>query len=162
MPEEFHGTPETQTDESYNHPEDIEHFSHHEDIEMKEALRESKFTGVSIEETFESHEPKPKDAASPAEQPDGEPRPAAEYEEPPHPYGDFVEAQGAAQAEAAPSGPRYVRSAKPDPLDKLRNARKESGRTDEWGTGEGGYKVPKTPVERMRWVVRSLSVFSVS
>ncbi|KAH8921103.1 hypothetical protein BT69DRAFT_1298898 [Atractiella rhizophila] len=32
----YHSTPETQTDESYNHPEDIAHFTHHEQIELEE------------------------------------------------------------------------------------------------------------------------------
>ncbi|EGG11472.1 uncharacterized protein MELLADRAFT_115270 [Melampsora larici-populina 98AG31] len=34
--ESHHGTPETQTEESYAHPEDIKHFSHHQEIEAKE------------------------------------------------------------------------------------------------------------------------------
>jgi hypothetical protein len=49
-PEKYHSTPETQTDESYNHPEDIEHFSHHQAIEKIEAEREAKFQGISTEE----------------------------------------------------------------------------------------------------------------
>ena len=48
--EKYHSTPETQTDESYNHPEDIEHFSQHEAIERLEAEREAKFQGISTEE----------------------------------------------------------------------------------------------------------------
>ncbi|CDO73124.1 hypothetical protein BN946_scf185007.g178 [Trametes cinnabarina] len=55
--EQFHSTPETQTDESYNHPEDIEHFAHHEAIERQEAEREAKFQGVSVEEVIAQHEP---------------------------------------------------------------------------------------------------------
>jgi len=48
--EKYHSTPETQTDESYNHPEDIEHFAQHEAIEKQEADREAKFQGISAEE----------------------------------------------------------------------------------------------------------------
>jgi hypothetical protein len=51
-PEKYHSTPETQTDESYNHPEDVEHFSQHQAIEKVEAEREAKFQGISTEEFF--------------------------------------------------------------------------------------------------------------
>ncbi|GAA6031666.1 hypothetical protein JCM8097_001923 [Rhodosporidiobolus ruineniae] len=43
--EQFHNTPETQTEESYNHPEDIEHFMSHEQIEDEEEERVRHFTG---------------------------------------------------------------------------------------------------------------------
>ncbi|TKY87467.1 hypothetical protein EX895_003481 [Sporisorium graminicola] len=47
----YHNTPETQTDEAYNHKEDIEHFAHHEQIEKEEEQRERKAEGLpSIEE----------------------------------------------------------------------------------------------------------------
>ena len=47
----YHNTPETQTDSSYNHPEDIEHFAKHEKIEQEEEQRERKAEGLpSIEE----------------------------------------------------------------------------------------------------------------
>ena len=52
----YHSTPETQTDESYNHPEDIEHFAQHEQIEREEAEREAKFQGISVEEALAQHE----------------------------------------------------------------------------------------------------------
>ncbi len=51
-PEKYHSTPETQTDESYIHPEDIEHFSHHEKIERVEAERLAKFQGISVEDVL--------------------------------------------------------------------------------------------------------------
>ncbi|KAF5383366.1 hypothetical protein D9757_008408 [Collybiopsis confluens] len=54
--EEFHSTPETQTDESYNHPEDIEHFAMHEQIERKEAEKEAKYQGISVDEALAQHE----------------------------------------------------------------------------------------------------------
>ena len=50
LAEQYHSTPETQTDESYTHPEDIEHFAHHEEIERQEAEREARFQGISVEE----------------------------------------------------------------------------------------------------------------
>ncbi|WVR03980.1 hypothetical protein IAU60_000979 [Kwoniella sp. DSM 27419] len=43
----YHSTPETQTDESYNHPEDIQHFKHHAAIEDEEDARERKFEGLA-------------------------------------------------------------------------------------------------------------------
>ncbi|KAH8090260.1 hypothetical protein HD553DRAFT_346791 [Filobasidium floriforme] len=42
----YHNTPETQTDESYTHPEDIEHFAEHEHIEAEEDAREREFEGL--------------------------------------------------------------------------------------------------------------------
>ncbi|GAA6002161.1 hypothetical protein JCM10207_003103 [Rhodosporidiobolus poonsookiae] len=43
--EQYHNTPETQTEESYIHPEDIEHFMSHEQIEDEEDDRIRHFTG---------------------------------------------------------------------------------------------------------------------
>ncbi|WWC87690.1 uncharacterized protein L201_002582 [Kwoniella dendrophila CBS 6074] len=43
----YHSTPETQTDEAYNHPEDIAHFRHHGEIEDEEDARERKFEGLN-------------------------------------------------------------------------------------------------------------------
>lgn len=55
--EQFHSTPETQTDESYNHPEDLEHFAHHEAIEREEARREAAYQGITVEEALAQHDP---------------------------------------------------------------------------------------------------------
>ncbi|KZT08596.1 uncharacterized protein LAESUDRAFT_748701 [Laetiporus sulphureus 93-53] len=54
--EQFHSTPETQTDESYTHPEDIEHFAQHENIERQEAEREARFQGITVEEALAQHD----------------------------------------------------------------------------------------------------------
>jgi len=54
--EQFHSTPETQTDESYNHPEDLEHFAHHEAIEREEARREATYQGITVEEALAQHD----------------------------------------------------------------------------------------------------------
>ena len=67
--EQFHSTPDTQTDESYNHPEDIEHFAAHEAIERKEAEREAEFQGISVEEAIKVHEDAEKEAAEAAKKP---------------------------------------------------------------------------------------------
>jgi hypothetical protein len=64
-PEKYHSTPETQTDESYVHAEDIEHFSHHERIEREEAERLAKFQGISVEEVLKyQSKPDPGQAAT--------------------------------------------------------------------------------------------------
>ncbi|KAJ1021421.1 hypothetical protein NDA13_005462 [Ustilago tritici] len=47
----YHNSPETQTDESYNHKEDLEHFAKHDKIEEEEERRERKAEGLpTIEE----------------------------------------------------------------------------------------------------------------
>ncbi|KIJ22200.1 hypothetical protein PAXINDRAFT_106111 [Paxillus involutus ATCC 200175] len=62
--EQFHSTPETQTDEAYNHPEDLEHFGHHETIERQEAEREAQYQGITVEEAMQAHEEVPAKADS--------------------------------------------------------------------------------------------------
>lgn len=117
-PEQYHSTPETQTDDSYNHPEDIEHFSHHEKIELEEAEREAVYQGISVEEAMREH--------------------------------DLPE-----QAESAPR-PKITRGApKQDPAVKYKDIEKETESQSEWGTGEQGYKQPKSPGEKMRSVMPS-------
>ena len=113
MTELFHSTPETQTDESYNHPEDIEHFSHHEAIEREEARREAKFQGITVEEALAQHDPD----AQPKKQPKLTRVPPPEKQEPEVRYG---------------------------------GAKEESKNKAEWGSGDEGFKTPKTPAERLR------------
>ena len=114
MTEQFHSTPETQTDAAYNHPEDIQHFSHHEAIERLEAEREAKFQGITVEEALRAHE------------------------EPP----------------AKPERPKITRvPPKQDPAEKYKDIAKETENQSEWGTGEQGYKQPRSPGEKMRSVV---------
>ncbi|CAD6933135.1 unnamed protein product [Tilletia controversa] len=49
----YHNKPETQTDDSYTHKEDIEHFSHHEKIESEEEERERHAEGMPSREEDE-------------------------------------------------------------------------------------------------------------
>ena len=42
----YHNTPETQTDESYTHKEDLEHFAHHDEIEAEEDALVNKAQGL--------------------------------------------------------------------------------------------------------------------
>ncbi|KAI5998044.1 hypothetical protein EDD15DRAFT_2572555 [Pisolithus albus] len=116
--EQYHSTPETQTEESYNHPEDIEHFSHHDTIERKEYEREARYQGISVEEAMHAHEQAPV-------------RPPAE-------------------SAPRPKITRGVPPEKQDPSVRFKDINKESTAQSEWGTGEQGYKQPKSPAERLR------------
>ncbi|KAF8602313.1 hypothetical protein BDV93DRAFT_538376 [Ceratobasidium sp. AG-I] len=73
--EMYHNTPETQTDESYNHPEDLEHFAHHEEIEKLEDERERKYEGLAADGI---HEAAP-DPADPSAEPELKPGPKYTY-----------------------------------------------------------------------------------
>jgi len=106
--EQFHSTPETQTDESYTHPEDIEHFAHHEAIEREEALREAKYQGITVDEALAQHNP-----------------------------------------DSQPQKPNKI----PPPEKQDPEVRYSGAKDDtkaEWGAGNEGFKVPKTPAERLR------------
>ena len=70
--EMYHNTPETQTDESYNHPEDIEHFAHHEEIERVEEERERKYEGLAEDGVHKA-------PADPNAEPDQKPGPKYTY-----------------------------------------------------------------------------------
>ncbi|ORY88887.1 hypothetical protein BCR35DRAFT_276524 [Leucosporidium creatinivorum] len=52
--EQFHNTPETQNEEDYIHPEDIEHFMAHEQIEAEEEERIREFQGLPVDEELAS------------------------------------------------------------------------------------------------------------
>ena len=126
--EQFHSTPETQTDESYNHPEDLEHFAHHEAIERQEAEREAKFQGISVEEALAQHE-------------------AHDHEEPPK-----VEQQGDVDQQATLNNgvPKFTRTPPEDPIERFQKAKAAGASQDEWGTGDGGYKPPRNPADRLK------------
>lgn len=143
--EEFHSTPETQTDESYNHPEDIEHFAQHEAIELREAEKEAKFQGITVEEALKQHEPHE----------DGDGATPAPLETDPQ----FVEQAGSGNANilleepspVVPPNPKVTRVTPPekqDPAVKYKDASKS--RQEEWGSGDAGYKSPSSPSDKMR------------
>lgn len=144
--EEFHSTPETQTDESYNHPEDLEHFAQHEAIELKEAEKEAKFQGITVEEALKQHEPPEEGEATPP---------------PPETDPQFVAQPGGAEAPKVddpsepkmPPNPKVTRVTPPEkqePKLKFKDATKQRGSQEEWGAGSEGYKSPTTPSEKMR------------
>ncbi|KAJ7109816.1 hypothetical protein C8R44DRAFT_263585 [Mycena epipterygia] len=154
--EEFHSTPETQTDESYNHPEDLEHFAHHEEIERKEAVKEAAFQGISVEEALKSHELPPDHAAAPA---GGEtvqtPEELAQHPAAvPHPHDEQVVPEPPVEApsvtDSKPKVTRVPPPEKQDPSVKFKGAKTEGDRKGEWGTGSEGYKPPTNPSDKMR------------
>ncbi|KAI0249533.1 hypothetical protein BJV78DRAFT_1226880 [Lactifluus subvellereus] len=124
--EQFHNTPETQTDESYIHPEDLEHFAQHEAIEITEAEREAIFQGISVEEALAQHMIPVASEKSPAEQANT----------------DDQDVQKKFERQPPPE--------QQDPAVRFRQAKAESAAHGEWGSGEDGYKAPKSPSERMR------------
>ncbi|KAN0121620.1 hypothetical protein V8E52_003516 [Russula decolorans] len=127
--EQYHSTPETQDASAYVHPEDIEHFSHHEFIEREEAEREAVFQGISVEEAVAQHT---------------EPPPASDDQHPP--------AEGAKvdEQEVPKKFERLPRPEEQDPALRFSRAKSESEAHGDWGSGEAGYKPPTTPGERMR------------
>jgi len=119
--EQYHSTPETQTDESYTHPEDLEHFAQHQAIERKEAEREAKYQGVPVEEILKVQE----DVINAAQKQNSD-------------------------GSQAPLKPVKRVAENQDPLAKFKNAQSEGARKGEWGTGEGGYKPPTEASDKMR------------
>lgn len=147
--EEFHSTPETQTDESYNHPEDLEHFAHHEAIEHKEAEREAEYQGISVEEALAQHD----ETVESPEHHDSESAPAANdssTEEKAAPLPGQADHPHDDDAGAPKKIQRPVPPEKQDPAVRFREAKAESERHGDWGTGEAGYKPPSSPSEKMR------------
>lgn len=148
--EEYHSTPETQTDEAYNHPEDIEHFASHEKIEVQEAVREAKFQGISVEEALAQHEPPPEDPNAPV------PESSTSNDS------SNVVAEGGDVAQEPVAAPgkkvQVQRQPSPDSVDpaiRFREAKAESEKHGEWGSGDSGYQFPGSPSEKMRYVQSS-------
>ncbi|KAJ7292924.1 precursor to secretory protein Ssp120 [Mycena rebaudengoi] len=177
--EEFHSTPETQTDESYIHAEDIEHFAHHEDIEKKEAIKEAKYQGISVEEVLASHEPHdspppppPDHSEQSAASTEGDTPAAAEGEgiqtpdelpqHPivPHPHDEQIIPEPPLEPPSPPDAagkPKITRGTPPekqDPNIKFKGAKSEANKKGEWGTGSEGYKPPTNAGDKMRYNTR--------
>lgn len=142
--EEFHSTPETQTDEAYNHPEDLEHFAHHEHIENQEAEKDAAYQGISVDELI-------KDRLAAAEA--AEKAAAAAAASKAAAIGDIpVEGDGHQDPVAAPKAgvTRVPPPEKLDPSIKYADARAKAAANAAWGNGEAGYKAPAKPEEKMR------------
>ncbi|ODN80739.1 hypothetical protein, variant [Cryptococcus amylolentus CBS 6039] len=147
----YHSTPETQTDESYSHPEDIQHFRHHAEIEDEEDSRERKFEGLSndanLEKDHVAADPLDHHAHAPGEGPPADDiPPLAEGEENLKP-GDEVD----------PPAPKPVVPKRVDP-DAAPQRILDGGKVGdleglkEVAQGQPGYGGgrPRTPEERLR------------
>ena len=131
--EQFHSTPETQTDESYTHPEDIEHFAQHREIERNEAEKEARFQGISVAEVLDQMQmgSTPPNSGDPSHDQDAHAPPAG-----------------------GPPKPKIMRQTPPerqDPSVKFAGAAREKDKQSEWGQGSEGYKTPKNPLDKMRY-----------
>ncbi|CAE7060041.1 unnamed protein product [Rhizoctonia solani] len=120
--EMYHNTPETQTDESYNHPEDIRLIVNisltHEEIERVEEERERKYEGLADDGIHK---------AVPSGEPNADPelKPNPKY--------------------------TYTRASKGDPAPGQHDEWKRDAEGKEaWGQGDGGYKRPKEASDRLR------------
>ncbi|KAH9929731.1 uncharacterized protein B0H18DRAFT_995999 [Fomitopsis serialis] len=139
--EEFHSTPETQTDESYTHPEDLEHFAAHEKIEHEEAEREARFQGISVDDALKQHEPHPDDKA---QQPVQVPSSTDDNTT----AGDPAVDDPALQPDKA--GPASRSSRGTSRRTRTPRAYQNAKGSGQWGEGGSGYAAPKAPSERLK------------
>lgn len=135
----YHNTPETQTEDAYTHPEDLQHFAHHEDIEREEEDRARRAQGL------------------PATDPN---RPLDDQTEQPH--HDELEAR---RQGSAPSQKQQIFNGEGDSEEKARQARakaareqtqrlneqkKEAQARGAWADGNESFRRPKDKVDRLR------------
>jgi len=149
--EEYHSTPETQTDESYNHPEDIEHFAMHESIELKEAEKEATYQGITVEEALAAHEQaekvyEEKMAAVAQQEGDEQQQQPLAVE---HPHAEQVEPISPVEA-PNPKVTRIPPPEKQDPAVKFRDAKAQAEAKGAWGDGNDGFLPPVEPGDKMR------------
>ena len=149
--EQFHNTPETQTDESYNHPEDVEHFAHHESIERVEAEKEAKYQGVPVEEVLEAQ--RAAEARRAAAKAEAAQRDSQQQQEPAQ--NSPVDSGSAPKSKIVRGSPSEIRDTPP-----LRQKVGLKAQQEEWGQGDAGYKPPKNPIDRMRFVHFCLTLIS--
>ncbi|KAI5475025.1 secretory pathway protein Ssp120 [Pseudohyphozyma bogoriensis] len=153
--EKYHNTPETQNEEDYIHPEDIEHFMQHEQIEAEEAERVREFQGITEEEEAAQFAAAEASAAAaqqarifdntPPEDPNtrdaipSPPVPEQRIVNPPSPEEEARRERAAfAKAQAAKFG---------------KDAR-EASKRGEWGSAPGAeFKRPKDDADRLRKAV---------
>lgn len=115
-----------------------EHFQSHERIELQEENKERLFQGLSELSAEEMHNLHDEEDAA-------------------------ISSRSVAAASAQVTGTdtpqtdsmkvTYQRPSKrPDPKEQLKGAVREANLKGDWGTGEDGYKRPKTPAEKLRYV----------
>ncbi|KAJ3877890.1 precursor to secretory protein Ssp120 [Lentinula edodes] len=150
--EEFHSTPETQTDESYNHPEDIEHFAMHEAIEHKEAEKEAVYQGITVEEALAAHEQAEKlyeEKMAAAQEEVIQQQQQEQFIGVDHPHADQVK-QDSTEEPPNPKVTRVTPPEKQDPAVKFRDAKAQAEAKGAWGDGSDGYSPPIDPGDKMR------------
>lgn len=130
--EQFHNTPETQTDEAYTHPEDLEHFAAHDAIEREEAAREAKFQGITVEEALAQHEPHEHDESERMSPQVGEAQQVVD--------------DAAITADAPGAIPHVTRpkAETDDPAVRYQSVKAQG----QWG--EDGYNAPRSPSDRLK------------
>lgn len=122
----------------------MEHFAHHEQIELKEAQKEAVYQGISVEEVLASHESEDEHVEAQQDGTQQEPVLVA------HPHDD---AQVKPNAPKEPSKPKIQRVTPPekqDPSIKYSTAKSEADKKSEWGSGDDGYLPPTNPSDKMR------------
>jgi len=151
--EVYHSTAETQTDEAYNHPEDLEHFAQHEAIEAEELRREQEYQGIPQDEPGSQPvgDVKTSDVSNDTTD-DGNPDLSDDKVASPPPQ-DIQDHPHDDQKVFTAAKPKFTRVKPPEdkePTQVYASAFKEGHDKAEWGQGEQGYKRPKTPADRLR------------
>jgi len=130
----YHNTPATQTEESYTHPEDIEHFRNHEAIELEEENKVRHAQGLPL---LDEH---------------GEEIPGSN--EPHQEQDQQIFDSGSAVRSAQVGSEELLRQARADEAhgqaDRFAKAREEAGRRGDWGLTGDEFRRPKDVADRLR------------
>jgi hypothetical protein len=119
----YHNTAETQKESAYNHPEDVEHFAHHEKLEEEEERRERLAEGLPSREEDEARrkaaEAKGEKYASPydAQVPEANSPTAPQMAYDPHVDGGFAHQEGWEATEHVFRTPEGEHIVKTSPID---------------------------------------------
>ncbi|GAA5962411.1 hypothetical protein JCM3765_004285 [Sporobolomyces pararoseus] len=170
--EKYHNTPETQREEDYIHPEDIEHFMSHEQIEAEEEEKVAVFTGeepdIPVDEKVTAEDVQQhifnELNGLPDEPTEADKESQRELEE--HVGGGHVGSSGGGRAAPSkwtsiPAEAQGTVSAEEQARrDRAEFARqqaakfgkdvKEASRRGEWGTGESSFERPRDAADRLR------------
>lgn len=160
----YHNTPETQTDEAYNHPEDVEHFAHHEAIEREEEQRERHAEGMPTieEDARRAAEAKAKgekyESPYDAQMAAGVEKAAEEaLKQTPEqhvfktPEGNHVVNEvGSDAAGNTPGSSARVGESEDARRERLTRAKFEASKRPAYGEGGSGFARPKDDADRMR------------
>jgi len=169
--EQYHNTPETQREEDYIHPEDIEHFMSHEQIEAEEDEKVALFTGeepdIPTDEKVTAEEVQQhifNELNGLSDEPSEIEKESQRELEEHVGHGEGI-AKGGSKAKdwtsVYPAEPSSSVSAEEQArLDRAEFAReqaakfgknvKEAGRRGEWGNGESAFERPRDMADRLR------------